>query len=428
MPAAALPSIERFLAEAMNAPLAVDPALVSHGPPAYMMGGERTPPGYRIEANIAPAYETKLPDKYETMARLTEATVPYFPGRALETYDSAAGTDAILVSAFSAQDKKAALSRVAEENRLVPLSEYLAGTRNKYDVLQEAEEIAARSESDPLGIGPARKYDLSRDAVTLVDIPEINERYERILKDPTPLQEGGTYFGTGSSVDDTKITFYVDRRLRGTHALAYVVDIPDIKESHPEEGRMLERAYGSRPLMALNPDVIRAMNPGMAVAYTPGTAQLKAVLGHEKMHLKQKGKTVAKEVGYPVLVHLGRHIATGEDVYLLNVIPAGEAFVEGGVEVAMKARGLTPPTDYFPENSLYNQYRRLVERVEKETPGFTPQFLRIARKKGPRAAAAFMDRLAGDTIVSYLRELNPGATIIKLPKEEDLYVEIPAVA
>lgn len=418
----AAPSIGRFLAEVVDAPLA---APLECGLPSCLMGGERTPDGYRVGDNLAPVYKSALPNRYETMSQLSQKTVPYIPGTP-ETYDNpVAGSErtAILASSFPAWDKKIALHHLAEEERHSTPSGYKADARSNYDVLQEAEEVAARAAGDPLGIGTTRKYDLSRDNVTLTNNPEFDAYLNGVLKDTKPFQEAGEYFGTGFSEGDRKITFFVDKKLRGTPTLAYVVDIPDIKESYPAEGRELEMAYGPNPLMALNPQVIEAMNPHMTVAYTRGTAdeQLRAVLGHEKTHLKQKGKTAAKSVTYPVLVHLGRHIATGEDIYRAVEIPAGEAFVEGGVEVAMKARGLKPPTDYFPPHALYNQYRNLVERVEERTPGFTEQFLRTARKKGARAAAAFMGRMAGDSIVEYLRELNPEVEILKFPEEAGLY-------
>ena len=440
MPAAALPSIGRFLAEVPDAPLA---APMECGVPNFMRRGERTPDGYRIGDHVPQKYTPGLPDKYETLAILGQTLVPYTPQ--VQVYDKAVNPSdaaAILASGFPERAKEDALSRLAMEKRFVPLAEYPSGEqsgsysaveeaeqhlrsiqrRKSNYILDEAEEIVARSESDPLGIGPTRKYDLSRDNVTLTNNPELNRYLDGVLKDDTPSREAGNYFGTGFSEDDRRITFFVDNNLRGTPTLAYVVDTPDIKETYPKKGRELERAYGSYPLMALNPQVIAAMNPGMTVAYTPSAdEQLKAVLGHEKTHLRQKGKITAKSVTYPVLVHLGRHIITGEDVYRAVEVPAGEAFVEGGVEVAMKARGLKPPTDYFPPSTLYNQYRNLVERVEKRSPGFLNQFLRTARKKGVRAAKAYMGRIAGDSIVEYLRELNPGVEILKFPEEAELY-------
>lgn len=285
-----------------------------------------------------------------------------------------------------------------------------------YRVGEKPDYISA--ENDPLGIGPTRLYDLSRDNVTLVNNPEINGYLEGVLKDTVPLWEASQHYETEPV--GNKITFAVDSNLPPS-TLAYVVDIPEIMEADPKKGRELEDAYGPYPLMALNHQLIEQMNRDIPVAYTRGMVpdavahqlyQLRAILGHEKFHLGQKGKGNAKQVYYPVLVNLG-------EVYMPAAFNVGEALVEGGVEIAMKARakklGYEPPTSFFPENALYNRHREFVGRVEQRSPGFVKGFLRIARNKGVRAAEAYLRRAGIDDIIgTYISELT-GAEVEPLP-------------
>lgn len=273
------------------------------------------------------------------------------------------------------------------------------------------------AENDPLGIGPTRLYDLSRDNVTLVNNPEIDGYLQGILKDTVPLWEASQHYETEPV--GNKITFAVDRNLPPS-TLAYVVDIPEIKEADPKKGRELEAAYGPYPLMALNHRLIEQINSDIPVPYrgmVPESvayqlSKLKSMVGHELFHLGQKGKGNAKQVHYPVLVNLG-------EVYMPATFNVGEALVEGGVEIAMKARakklGYEPPTSFFPENALYNRHREFVGRVEQRSPGFVKRFLRIARNKGAIAAEAYLRRAGiGDIIRTYISELT-GAEVEPLP-------------
>ena len=173
--------------------------------------------------------------------------------------------------------------------------------------------------------------------------------------------------------------------------------------------------------MALNHRFIEKMNRDIPVAYTRGMvpdavayqlSQLKSIIGHEKFHLGQEGKVNAKQVRYPVLVNTG-------EFYMPAAFNVGEALIEGGVEIAMKARakklGYEPPTSFFPENALYNRHREFAGRVEQRSPGFVKRFLRIARNKGARAAEVYLRRAGiDDIIMNYISELT-GAEVEALP-------------
>jgi hypothetical protein len=191
---------------------------------------------------------------------------------------------------------------------------------------------------------------------------------EESRKDVTATYDvAGIY---GNKNPNTAGKHYYDKSLMGTGVLAWALDIPEIKETYPFEGIKYENTFGSKPIIAYNPDILKTNDKEFT----------KAVVDHEKAHLGQQGKIQLKQI----------HAFTN-----YGVLPLGMMLVEGGVEYALEKSGRKPPTRYMDERSSkkqpYSVYRDFVYELEERQHGIMRQVYRAAARAGPRAAGRLLE-------------------------------------
>lgn len=203
-------------------------------------------------------------------------------------------------------------------------------------------------------------------------------------------------------------TFWYDPDLVGTGTQAYNIDPKEVRKMSPYMAMFLENEIGPDPGIGVNPEVVskqsglrsqirRLYRNSFDMAERVYVGLRNKIYKHEAGHGGQQGKMEAKQV-------------VAQTAY--GTLPIGEIMIEGGLEVALEQTGHGAPSREFDAmsggRSSYGLYRDLVYRLEQKRKGISTEFLRVADKYGPKAAAELLAKVpdVGGILTEYAGVLN----------------------
>lgn len=214
---------------------------------------------------------------------------------------------------------------------------------------------------------------------------EVRNSYLRDALDPKTTYEMAGLFDNDSPRPPGRVFWHRD--LRGSGVLAWYLDPAEVKRAYPKDGEEIEREFGSDPIVALNPDVLKINN----------REYVTSIIDHEKTHGSQPGKQTLKRLG--VMTRYGP-------------LHLGEMLIEGGVEWAMEKRGKKAPSKFMQEyggkKTSYGIYKDFVYDLEARKHGIMRQIYRAAKRGGMNSVIRLLETVPEiDTLVNvYASALN----------------------